>query len=456
MKQLRFGLFENAQANDSGTATWRHAGNKRDHFDRLDYWREIARLCEDAGLDFLFLADAWGWSEVNGKRPDICSTEALDLPRLDPAIVAAALIGETENLGLVITGSTLLEQPYAFARRMASLDHLSRGRLGWNVVTTGTAETAAGAFGIPMVAHDDRYDMADDFMDLVYKLFEGAWEPDALERDKDGRYANPDKVHRIKHEGPYFKSDGYGNASYSPQGTPVLFQAGSSPRGRTFGGRHGECIFLGGGAAPKLAEQVEAIREEAVAAGRAADSIKLMSAFSCVVGATHEEAALKYQQVLEAQNPEVAVASYAMFTGLDLSSYAAETPMSELRTELSQTQIARFADLTVGDVLKDWHAHGVRPKPVIGTAGQIADAMCGLAEAADLDGFLLTPVTQPGSTIDFVEQVLPILRERGVAGAGYDAPTLRQRLVGTPTPVLRDDHPGAAYRATADAVRLAS
>lgn len=447
MKQLRFGLFENAQANDSGTATWRHKDNKRDGFDRLDYWREIARTCEEGGLDFLFLADAWGWSEVNGKRPEICSRESLDLPRLDPFIVAAAIMAQTTRLGLVVTGSTLLEQPYAFARRMASLDHLSQGRIGWNVVTTGTAETAARAFGIPMVAHDARYDMADDFMDLVYKLFEGAWEPDALERDKQGNFADPGKVHRISHKGPHFACDGYGNSSYSPQGTPVLFQAGTSPRGRAFGGRHGECIFLGGGSPEKLAEQVRAIRQEAVKSGRDAASIKLMSAFSCVVGATTEEAHRKYNEVLEAQNPDVAVASYAMFTGLDLSSYDVDTPMSSLHTELSQTQIARFGDMTVGQVLNEWHAHGVRPKAFLGTAEVIADTICELAESADLDGFLLTPVTQPGSTRDFVEQVLPILRARGVAREGHPEPTLRQRLVGTATPVLRDDHPGSSYRA---------
>ena len=204
----------------------------------------------------------------------------------------------------------------------------------------------------------------------------------------------------------------------------------------------------------KLAGQVQAIRAEAVAAGRAADSIKLMAAFSCVVAPTHEEAERKYQEVLDSQTPEVAVASYAWFTGLDLSSYDPSTPMTDLHTELSQTQVARFAGLTVGDVLKDWHAHGVRSKPVVGTPEEIADAICELAEGADLDGFLLTPVIQPGSTIDFIEQVMPILRERGVAGTGYDAPTLRQRLVGTETPVLREDHPGAGFRAQQAALTL--
>jgi FMN-dependent oxidoreductase (nitrilotriacetate monooxygenase family) len=446
MKKLRFGLFENAQTNDSGTSTWRHPDSQRHLFDTLGYWREIARICEDAKLDFLFLADAWGWADVKGQRPEICSLEGLDLPRLDPAIVAAAIVGATSKLGLVITGSTLLEQPYAFARRMQSLDHLSGGRVGWNVVTTGTAETAVAAFGVPMVAHDARYDMADDFMELVYKLFEGAWEAGSLERDKAGRFADPSKVHAIAHDGPFFRSHGYGNTNYSPQGTPVLFQAGSSDRGRQFGGRHGECVFLGGGSIEKLAGQVKSIREEAEANGRDGNSIKIMSAFSCVVASTEAEAQRKHREILDAQTPEVAVASYAWFTGLDLSSYDPATKMSALHTELSQTQVARFGDKTVGDVLKDWHAHGVRTNPFVGTPEQIADIMCEMAEGADLDGFLFTPLIQPASTIDFVAQVLPVLRARGVAATDYEGETLRERLLGTPTPVLRDDHPGSGYR----------
>ncbi len=446
MKKLRFGLFENAQTNDSGTSTWRHPDSQRHLFDTLGYWREIARICEDAKLDFLFLADAWGWADVKGQRPEICSLEGLDLPRLDPAIVAAAIVGATSKLGLVITGSTLLEQPYAFARRMQSLDHLSGGRVGWNVVTTGTAETAVAAFGVPMVAHDARYDMADDFMELVYKLFEGAWEAGSLERDKAGRFADPSKVHAIAHDGPFFRSHGYGNTNYSPQGTPVLFQAGSSDRGRQFGGRHGECVFLGGGSIEKLASQVKSIREEAEANGRDGNSIKIMSAFSCVVASTEAEAQRKHREILDAQTPEVAVASYAWFTGLDLSSYDPATKMSALHTELSQTQVARFGDKTVGDVLKDWHAHGVRTNPFVGTPEQIADIMCEMAEGADLDGFLFTPLIQPASTIDFVAQVLPVLRARGVAATDYEGETLRERLLGTPTPVLRDDHPGSGYR----------
>ncbi|MGM1018076.1 MAG: NtaA/DmoA family FMN-dependent monooxygenase [Actinomycetota bacterium] len=447
VKQLRLGLFENAQANDSGTATWRHPDNGRYLFDRLDYWRDTARMAEDAGFDFLFLADAWGWADVAGERPEISSLEGLDLPRLDPAIILGALIPHTTRLGLVATGSTLLEPPYAFARRMATLDILSGGRIGWNVVTTGTADTAVQGFGVPMVDHDERYLMADDFMQVVYKLWEAAWEEGALERDKDGRFADPSKVHRIAHEGKYFRSHGYGNTSRSPQGTPVLFQAGASPAGRGFGGKHGEAIFVGSGTVEQLRAHSIAIREEAVRNGRAADEVKIMSAFAAVVGATEEDARRKYASVAEAQNPDVAVASYAWFTGLDLSSYAPETPMSELRTELSQTQVARFADKTVADVLRDWHVHGVGARPVVGTAEQIADTMCELAEGADLDGFLFSPLIPPASTQDFIDYVLPVLRERGVVAPQPDEPqSLRERLMGTDGPALPMSHPGAAIR----------
>ena len=446
MKTLHLGLFDNPQANGSGTATWRHPASQRHLFDRLDYWLDIARRCEEAGFDFLFLADAWGWSELDGRRPDICSTESLDLPRLDPAIVAAALIPCTQRLGLVITASTLLEPPYALARRLASLDHLSGGRLGWNIVTTGTASTAVEAFGVPMVAHDERYAMADDFMALVYELWEGAWEPDALERDKAGRFADPAKVHRVNHDGPYFHCHGYGNTSYSPQGTPVLFQAGSSPPGRAFAGRHAEAAFLGGGDIAVQAEQTRSIRAEAVRAGRRPDAVKVMSSFDCVVAPTHAEAVAKHAEILAAQNPDVAVASYAMFTGLDLSAYDPDTPMTALRTELSQTQVTRFAGQTVGQVLADWGAHGVGAAPFVGSAVEVADHLGALAEEADLDGILLHPQVQPAATIDFIELVLPILRERGIAPVDEASTTLRQRLFGG-TATLPPDHPGALRRA---------
>jgi FMN-dependent oxidoreductase (nitrilotriacetate monooxygenase family) len=446
MRQLHIGLFENPQANDTGTAFWRHPDNERIHFDRLSYWKNLSQICEDAKFDFLFLADAWGWAEIEGKRPEIATSEGLDLPRLDPAMLAAALVPITTNLGLVITGATLVEQPFALARRLSSLDQFSEGRAGWNIVTAGSADTAAAAFGVATVPHDERYSQADDFMEVMYKLWEGCWEPDAVKTDKNGIYADPAKVHRIDHDGPYYKSHGYGNAAATPQGTPVLFQAGSSSRGRQFGATHGECIFVSGTGVEELRGYTTGVRSETVKVGRDPQSVKVLAGVSMVVGSTREEAQRKHQQIFDSQRPEIAVASYAWFTGLDLSSYDPATPMKELRTELGQTQITRFGDRTVGEVLKEWHAHGVKGETLIGSAEEVADELCMLVEGADLDGFLINPLIQPGTTVDFIEQVLPILRKRGAFREEYAEGTLRERLVGGGSPRLDADHPGAKFR----------
>ncbi len=447
MKQLKLGLFENVAANVGGTVTWRHEDDQRHRFDDLRYWRDLGEVLEDAGFDFLFLGDAWGWAEIDGVRPPVATQESLDLPRLDPVVVASALLSTTRNLGLVVTGSVLVEPPYAFVRRMATLDHLSGGRLGWNIVTTGTAETAVRAFGMDMVAHDERYAMAEEFLEVAYAYWEGAWEPDALTRDKRGRFADPAKVHPVEHAGRFFRSQGYGNAPYSPQGTPVLFQAGASTAGRRLAGRHGEAVFIGSGPAAELRRHASAVRAEAVAAGRAASDVQVMAAVSCVVGASPGDARRRHASVLRCQTPEATVASYAMFTGIDLSAHPPGTPMADLRTELSRTQLERFAGRTVGDVLDAWRTHGVGAQPIVGTAQEVADEICALAEGADLDGVLLSPVLQPTSTLEFVEEVLPLLRARGVLADGYrDGETLRERLTGSGSPVLPRTHPAAAHR----------
>ena len=445
MKQLHVGLFENPQANDTGTALWRHPENERYHFDRLSYWKNIAEICEGGKLDFLFLADSWGWAEINGQRPEIASIEGLELPRLDPVMLAAMLVPVTTNLGLVVTGATLVEQPFGFARRLSTLDQYSGGRAGWNIVTAGAADTAASAFGITPVPHDERYNQADDFMEIVYRVWEGSWDRDAIVLDKGGVYADPSKVHRIEYEGPYYKTAGYGNASYTPQGTPVLFQAGSSSRGREFGATHSECVFVSGNTMEELRGYVDGVRAEAVKVGRDPHSLKVLAGIAIVIAPTREQAERKHQEILDAQRPEITLASYAWFTGLDLSAFDPATPMRELHTELGRTQVSRFGDRTVGEVLQAWHEHGVRARATVGSPEDVADALCALVEGADLDGFLVNPTIQPGTIADFVEYVLPILRRRGGFREDYAEQTLRERLVGN-GPHLAADHPGSKYR----------
>jgi FMN-dependent oxidoreductase (nitrilotriacetate monooxygenase family) len=288
--------------------------------------------------------------------------------------------------------------------------------------------------------------MADDFMEVVYKLWEGCWEPDALVRDKHGVFAEPAKVHRIDHDGPYFSSHGYGNTASTPQGTPVLFQAGSSGRGRRFGATHGECIFVSGSTTQEVSGYVSAVRAEAATVGRDPRTLKVVAGVAMVIGKTREEAQRKHERILESQTAEITVASFALYTGLDLSSYDPQTPMEELHTEMSQTQITRFRGETVGSVLRKWREHGVRGNTMVGSAEDIADELCALAQDADLDGFLVNPLIQPGSTVDFIDHVLPLLRARGAFRSEYEEGTLRERLLGAGEARLPSDHPGARYR----------
>jgi long-chain alkane monooxygenase len=446
VKKLHIGVFESASLNDFGTVTWRHPDNQKYRFAEVSYWTELAQRLEDAKLDFLFLADTWGFSEVSGERMDISFTEGLDLPRLDPSIVVAAITPQTTSLGLVITASTLLEQPYSLTRRLASLDQISGGRIGWNVVTAGFANTAAANFGREMPAHDQRYDIADDFMELAYTLMEGGWDPDAIPGDKNGMYADPAKVHRIDYDGPYFRSHGYANASSTPQGTPFLFQAGTSGRGQRFGATHAECIFLQGTTPEKVSGYVSAIREQAASLGRDPQSVKTVVGVSVVVAPTREQAHAKYQSYLDLQTPELAIAAYSMFTGIDLSGYDPGTLMDELHTEVGQTQVDRFRGRTIGDVTMEFQRRGVRGFSAIGTPEDVADELCAMAEAADVDGYLLEPWIEPGSTADLAEHVLPLLRKRGAFREDYESHTLRERIGGSGSPRLRPDHPGARYR----------
>ena len=285
--------------------------------------------------------------------------------------------------------------------------------------------------------------MADDFMELVYKLWEGAWEPDALERDKAGRFADPAKVHRIDHDGPYFRSHGYGNTSYSPQGTPVLFQAGSSPAGRAFGGRHAEAAFLGGGSAAVQAEQVAGDprrgREgRAPPRRREGDDVVRLRGRADAGGGRRQ--ARGDPRVAEPGRRRGVVRHVHRAGPLVVRPGHPDDRPADRAVADPADAVRRQ---TVGQVLRDWATHGVGAAPFVGSAEDVADHLCALAEEADLDGILLHPQVQPSSTIDFIELVLPILRDRGVAPVDGEPATLRQRLLGQADPTLADDHPGA-------------
>ncbi len=265
---------------------WTHPRDTSTQYKTIEYWTELAQLLERGLFDGLFIADIVGVYDVYQNSVDVPLKESIQLPVNDPLLLVSAMAAVTKNLGFGLTANLTYEAPYLFARRMSTLDHLSRGRVGWNIVT-GYLDSAAKAMGLSeQVEHDRRYDQADEYLEVLYKLWEGSWENGAVLNDPQQRiYAQPEKVHKVEHKGEFYQVEGYHLCEPSPQRTPVLFQAGSSDRGLLFAGRHAECVFISGQNKPSTKVQVDKVRASAVEAGRNPEDIKVFMGLNVIVGA---------------------------------------------------------------------------------------------------------------------------------------------------------------------------
>ena len=226
---------------------WSRNDTRQTEFNSLEPWLELARIAEKGCLDTIFLADVMGLYDNYEDGADTSFREAMQVPVNDPMLLIPAMASVTRHLGFAFTSSVLQAHPFTFARQLSTLDHLTEGRVAWNVVTSylPNAGSNLGFDGLP--PHDERYERAEEYLEVVYKLLEGSWADDAVVHDPDRRvYAEPDRVRAINHRGPYFQVAGPHLSSPSPQRTPVLFQAGMSERGRTFAAQHAECIFVVG------------------------------------------------------------------------------------------------------------------------------------------------------------------------------------------------------------------
>ena len=295
-KEIRLNAFAMNCVAHQSPGLWTHPRDRTADYNRLPYWLDLAKTLERGRFDGLFLADVLGVYDVFGNSPDAALRNAAQTPVNDPLLVIPAMAAVTEHLGFGVTSNLSYEPPYTFARRMSTLDHLTEGRVGWNVVTGYLDSAAKGAGKDKQTGHDDRYDIADEYMEVVYKLWEGSWENDAALRDRArGIFADPKKVHRVQHEGKNFRLDAIHLCEPSPQRTPVLYQAGTSPRGRQFAAQHAECVFMSGPSAKIIAPRVAGIRELAAKAGRNRSEIKMFSMFTVILGRTDAEAKAKYR-----------------------------------------------------------------------------------------------------------------------------------------------------------------
>jgi long-chain alkane monooxygenase len=451
-RPLRLNAFEMATVGHINHGLWTHPRDRSAEYTSVAYWTGLARTLERGLFDGIFLADIVGAYDVYQGSLDLTLKEAIQLPMLDPMLVVPAMAAATQHLGFGVTVNLSWESPYLLARRFSTLDHLSGGRAGWNIVT-GYLDSAARAMGQPaQEPHDARYDRADEFMDVCYALWEGSWADDAMRRDRMQRtYTDPALVHAIDHQGPRYRVQGPHLCEPSPQRTPVLYQAGSSGRGLRFAARHAECVFISGQGPAAARALVTSLRDEAERAGRRREDIQVFMGATVIVERSEAAAQDKLRECLYHANPEAGLAHFAAGTGIDFSRHGLDEPITPGGPGNAQQSAVQAATggarpKTRRQLLQDM-AIGGRYNLIVGSAPTVADALIASAEETGVDGFNLARTITPDCIEDVVDLLVPELQSRGAYKTAYASGTLRERLFGR-GPRLASNHPGAAFRPT--------
>jgi alkanesulfonate monooxygenase len=454
-REILFNAFDMNCVVHQSPGLWRHPRDRADRYIDLAYWTDLARILERGRFEALFLADVLGVYDVYGGNTDNALREATQIPLNDPLLTVSAMAAVTEHLGFGVTCTLSYEPPFTFARRMSTLDHLTKGRIGWNIVTGYLDSAARGVSGAAQQpGHDTRYQIAEEYMELVYTLWEGSWEDGAVLRDRaSGVFTDPAKVHRIRHEGAFFKLDAIHLSEPSPQRTPVLFQAGTSGKGRDFAARHAECVFMAAPSKTVARGYVADIRRRAALYGRDPSSIKIFNLTTAIVGRTAEEAREKHADYRRYVSIPGALTLISGWTGIDFSAYDLDEPVRYIRNEAVHSAVESF---TTADPSKTWTVREVAEwvgiggfgPLLVGSAAEVADEMESWTAETDLDGFNLAYVVTPETFSDIADLLVPELQRRGRYKTDYAPGTLREKLFPGGGPRLGALHPAAASRAT--------
>lgn len=432
-------------------AAWRYPESQTDRILDIGYYQELARRAEDAKLDAVFFADGPSLAE---------NIRYAARFRLEPITVMTAIAAATERIGVIGTASTTYTEPYNLARQFASLDHLSNGRAGWNIVTTGAPDAAAN-FGLDAhPRHADRYGRAEEYLQVISALWD-SWEDGAVVADRaSGIFADTERIHRIDHVGEHFRVAGPLNAPRSPQGRPVYVQAGSSEDGRAFAARWAEAIFTAHQTLASAQEFYADIKSRARAQGRDPGALKVLPGISPFIGSTTREAEDLQQRFDELTQPEYSLANLSRLTGLDLTPYDLDGPFP--RDAVDETQershgsrfqlvldIVDREDPTLRQLCH--RLAGARGHRVVaGTPEYVADQMQEWNENGAADGFNVMPPWLPGGIEVFIEEVVPILRRRGLFRTEYDGTTLRDHFgLDRPASQFAADPPRSTLEETA-------
>ncbi|MDQ8936694.1 LLM class flavin-dependent oxidoreductase [Acinetobacter rudis] len=429
-KHILLNAFDMNSAGHINHGLWTHPRDESHRFNELSYWTDLAKLLEEGLFDGLFIADITGVYDVYQQNIDLTLKESIQLPSHDPSTLVSAMAAVTEHLGFGITVNLSYESPYQFARRFASLDHLTQGRIGWNIVTgyLDSAERLIGQQGLK--DHDLRYEQANEFLELCYKFWEGSWENDAVQKDKINRiFSDPSKVHQIQHQGKFYQSQGVFQVAPSIQRTPVLYQAGASARGLAFATQHAEAMFIGADHPDKVKAQVETIRKLIKTQGRDPESIKLFVGISVVTAETDQQAQEKFSEYIRYASPEAGLAHFSSSIGLDLSQFADDEaiPYKQSNSIVSVNNKFKQQRITPQD-LKAQHQLGGRYPVFVGSPSHVAEQLIQFLDHTGIDGFNLTRTVTPESHQDFIRLVIPELQQRGRYKTTYTPGSLRHKL----------------------------
>ena len=460
MTQMRLFAFDFTGPAHLSAGVWKHPADRGSQYKSLKYWVDYARMLEEACFDGIFFADNVGYHDVYHGNVDAALKDAAQIPANDPAYVIPAMAAVTAHLGFGVTSTTAYDHPYSFARKFATLDHLTDGRIGWNVVTS-YADSAARNLGTGVQrAHDDRYEVAEEFIDVALKLWEASWEEQSVVADPaSSTYVDPQRVHPVGHSGKHFTVPGIFLCEPSPQRTPVIFQAGGSSRGVALAAATAEAVFMNATSKSGLKQQVDRLRKQAEEAGRNPAHIAVLQMITVISGATDAEAQKKYEEYRKLVSYEGAMARYSGWSGLDMSTFDPDVPLRHVKTNAGQTMVDIFSKMdpdkewTPRDIAEYIGIGGTSPV-IIGGPQTVADELKSWIEETGVDGFNVSHAVKYQDIKDFTDFVVPELQRRGLMRTAYDGTTLRENLFGAGQTQLAADHPGAVYRDTLSAKAL--
>jgi FMN-dependent oxidoreductase (nitrilotriacetate monooxygenase family) len=409
------------------------------HYARPPFWQDVARILERGKFDMLFLADGIGVSDRYGHSIETTIRYGVQCPTHDAAPLVPLMATVTSRLGLAVTISTAYLPPLYLARQLATLDHLTDGRVGWNVVTSPLEHE------MEVYSHDERYDRADEYLEVCHKLW-ASWEPDAIVMDREsGVFANPTKVRPINHEGKYFKVKGPLQVAPSPQGRPLIIQAGQSERGLEFAAKHAEAVFAVHQTPAAMKRVYDDLKTRAQRYGRGPNDLKVLWGLMPIIGETEDAAKAKERALIEAVPPLGGITQLSTHIGYDLSRIPLDATLEEFEAENGQGLLQMLSQglgiqglaamlkkenlgrsVTVAEAAQ-FYGSGIGPK-IVGTPTQVANQLEDIFDEVGGDGFMIITHYVPGCLEEFVELVVPILQQRGRFRKDYQGTTLREHF----------------------------